>query len=245
MAAMKKVLSLLVVFVTLNVHTWAFAPVYPTTAQSVTGTYSGVLTPVVAAIAGGNAASIGVFAVGIPSSTTGSIVTGAGVIFSNGAAYNSLINGVFDPASSTLSAIIEGDAAVASTSTSISGNQTGFGTFNQTATTNTLIFAQGNMMATLTPASVGKNRTAAQSQGPGTAGAERLNGTATVDLFSSVVPPTTTSATGVVTANANAGAPIVTSTVAYTINGFQQSSTFSTPTIVISVPTAANGATGS
>jgi hypothetical protein len=216
---MKKVLSLLLIFVFLNVQSWAFAPVYPTASQNVSGTYAGVLEPVNQAVK--TSASIGVFAIGIPSSQTSSAVcTGAAVLFAAGAGYPSFLNGVFDPESSTLTAIIEGQASVSSQVNVDAGvNPITGQPETTTTTTETQIFAQGSMTAQLQQAPQIKGSVVAA--GPGTAGAERLNGTASVDLFSSTQ---------------GNGSPNITSTVKFTVTGFQQSSVFSTPTIVIVVP---------
>jgi hypothetical protein len=224
---MKKVLSLLVVFVFLNVQSWAFAPVYPTTSQNVSGTYAGVLTPINQIVT--SSASIGVFAVGIPASTSGTTVSsGAAVLFANGAGYPSFVNGVFDPQSATLTAIIEGSASVSSTVSTVTGNNVLTGQpIVSTAQTSTQIFAQGTMSASLKAPPT--KRGIAVQNGPGTAGAERIEGVASIDLFS--------------TTNAN-GTPNISSTINFTVNGFQQTSVFSVPTITIIVPGSQTGTTG-
>jgi len=224
---MKKVLSLLVIFVVLNVHSWAYAPDYPVTAASVSGTYAGVLIPTNEVTT--TAASIGVFAVGIPSTTSGTPFSGgAAVLFSSGAAYPSLINGVFDPQSSTLTAIVEGSATVSQTNNVATGTTNPITGQPETTVTTTQseIFAQGSLVATIQQASQVKSLSAAGNGGPGTAGAQRIAGTASVDLFSS------TSATG---------SPNISSTVNFTVNGFQQTSVYSVPAITITVPNASAG----
>lgn len=142
---MKKILSLLLTFVFLNVSSWAYAPNYggglgPLAAE---GTYAGVFIPSGATALTTTSASIGVFAVGIPGMTASTTVfsQGAGVVFSNGAAYVATINGVFDPESLTLSAILDGVSNFTIVRV-LQGVQI-----------NTNIFAQGSMSAKLTAAS--------------------------------------------------------------------------------------------
>jgi len=208
---MKKVLSLLVLFAFLNVQSWAYAPNYPISSTSVSGVYAGVLIPTNEATTT-SSASIGIFAVGIPASTSGTAITqGAGVIFSNGAGYNTTITGVFDPASDKLQAILEG----------VSNFQIITVVGTQQITSN--LFAQGSMTAKL-EASNQKSATSSTSGSAGTATAQRLNGTGSVDLY------------GTLDAN---GSPIITQTLTFSVQGFQQSTTYAVPTLTI-----AQGGTG-
>jgi hypothetical protein len=205
---MKKVLSLLVIFVFLNVQCWAYSPNYPTTTAELSGTYAGVLIPTnpVGAV---DAASIGIFAVGIPSPTSSTVVVcqAAAVLFVQGAAYNSTVTGVLDPSNNTLSAIVEGISSFSQVVASM-GNAVTIATY---------FYAQGNIIATLEQAP--EVRGLANNTGPGSAGAERLTGTSTIDLYQ--------------TFNNNNGTPNVTSIVTYSVSGFQQTSTYSVPAVNI------------
>jgi hypothetical protein len=207
-APMKKVLSLLVIFVFLNVQCWAYTPNYPTTTADLSGTYAGVLIPNNPSGAV-NAASIGIFGVGIPSPSTTTVVVaqGAAVLFVQGAAYNATVTGVLDPESNTLSAIVEG----------ISSFSQVVANAGVAVTIATYFYAQGNIIATLEPAP--QVRGLANSTGPGSAGAERLTGTSTIDLYQKF--------------NAADGTPLVTNIVTYSVSGFQQTNTYSVPAVNI------------
>jgi hypothetical protein len=205
---MKKVLSFLMIFVFLDAESWAYPPVYPTTAADVAGTYAGVLVPSVPE-AGANAASIGIFGIGIPSSTSSTVVIsqGAAALFVNGAVYNATLTGVLDPLSNTLSSILEG---VSSFSHVVAND-------GVAVTVAVYFYAQGNLTATLqAPPPV---RGLAAGNGPGTAGAERLQGNATIDLYQAL--------------NGANGQPLVTGIISYSVSGFQQTSTYSIPAFQI------------
>jgi len=216
---MKKVLSLLMIFVFLDAESWAFPPVYPTTSTSISGTYAGVLVPNTPQ-AGLSAASVGVFGIGIPgtASSTQVICQGDAAIFVGGAAYSSTVTGVLDPASNTLSSIIEGVSSFSQV-VACSGNA---------VTISTYYYAQGNLTATLSEAK--PPRGLAVGNGPGTPGAERISGTATIDLYQNF--------------NKVTGAPNVTSVVSYSVSGFQQTSTYSVPTFMIIPPSSGQVVTG-
>jgi hypothetical protein len=207
---MKQVLSLLTIFVFLNVTSWAYAPDYSGsgTVQNLTGTYAGVLTPT--AFTGQQAsggASLGIFAVGIPGTSSGTVISqGAGVLFVQGAGYNLTITGVFDPKTSQLSAILEGESNFQVILSSVVNGIITSTTFN--------IQAEGSLTGVIkTP--TGKSSVS----GPGSANAARITGTAFIDTF------TTVSING----------PNVTGTVDFSVNGFQQSSTYMVPTLSIPV----------
>jgi hypothetical protein len=211
---MKKVLSLLMIFVFLNASSWAFPPVFPTSAANITGTYAGVLLPTSAAETGSaSAASIGIFGIGIPASSSGTpFVQGAGIVFIGGAGYNMTVTGVFDPKSSQVSAILQGSFSF---TVQTGGTDTTTGT--ATTTTSTLTsFAEGSMVATVAAPSMGNSNSALTGGGAAdTATAERLTGSASLDLF----------------ANVGASGADVTSTASFTVNGFQQSATYMVPTL--------------
>jgi len=97
---MKKVLSLLVAFVFLQVQTWALSggPVYAGTTAAVKGTYAGSMIPDV----GTN--SLGIFAIGVPSE---GLASGAFAMFVSGGAFYGSIVGVIDPDKLTLNALAQ------------------------------------------------------------------------------------------------------------------------------------------
>jgi len=206
------------IFVFLDVQSWAFPPVYPTTAASISGTYAGVLVPLgqPPGAGGANAASVGVFGIGIPSSTgsTAVVCQGAAALFVNGAVYNGTITGVLDPATNDLSSIIESSSSFSKVVANM-GNA---------VTVTTFFYAQGNLNATLSTANPPAGL--AVGNGPGTPGAERLSGLCTIDLYQNL--------------SAVTGSPDVTQVVQYTVTGFQQTSTYSVPAFQI---TAANNTT--
>ena len=109
---MKKILSALLVFVFLHVQAQAYAPDYGGIGFNAVGTYGGVFIPTVGANAAAGAAltdlqaaSIGIFSIGVPQ--TG-LPTGSFAIFIDGGAYVGTIIGEVDPAAQTLSAILSG-----------------------------------------------------------------------------------------------------------------------------------------
>jgi hypothetical protein len=193
----------------LNATVFAFAPNYPSSSNNTSGTYAGVLTPTVGANVGGaGAPSLGIFAIGIPGSTAATVISqGAGVLFSSGAGYNMTITGVFDPSNSTLTAILDGVSNFTVT-VNITDPVTGTVTMEMFN-----IFAEGGMTATIQAPN-----TKQQVTGAGTAGALQITGKASLSLFSSV-----SLATG----------PNITSTISFTVNGFQQNSTYSVPTLSV------------
>ena len=203
---MKKVLSLLMIFVFLNATVWAYAPDYSGsgTVQDLTGTYAGVFIPTVANTKLGGT-SLGVFAIGIPGLAAASVISqGAGVLFANGAGYNLNITGTFDPKTATLSAIIFGESNFEIIETSVVGGTA--------VTTTFFISAEGSMTG-----KIEANSGNSAVTGPGTANASRITGTATIDTFTTVT----------------AAGPDITGTVNFTVNGFQSSSTYSVPTLTI------------
>jgi hypothetical protein len=107
---MKKVLSLLVALVFTQVQTWALVGGPPLSGagglQSLSGTYSGVLT---GDTSGGDTFalnSIGIFDLGVPTAQT---AQGSMLIFLNGEFFQGGIVGTADPAEGTLTALASAD----------------------------------------------------------------------------------------------------------------------------------------
>jgi hypothetical protein len=99
-ASMKKVLSLLVAFVFLQVQSWALSggPVFAGSQASVKGTYAGSMVTSL----GGN--SLGIFAMGVPA--TG-LASGIFAMFVNGGGFYGSIVGIIDPDKLTLNALAQ------------------------------------------------------------------------------------------------------------------------------------------
>ena len=113
---MKKVLSLLVAFVFMQVQTWALSggPQYGGSQASVTGTYAGVFTGVggtainlgtgsLVDSAGTNA--LGLFVIGVPVTD---VANGTMAIFFEGSFFQGGIIGIADPNKQTLSGVCQG-----------------------------------------------------------------------------------------------------------------------------------------
>lgn len=118
---MKKVLSLLLAYVVLDVQTWALSggPVYTSgnLGAAVVGTYAGTLLPKAVnrifqnpAFTGqiNDANTLGLFILGIPASGE---ATGNFLFFQDGEAYFGGITGFVDPANGKLTALVSGVAA--------------------------------------------------------------------------------------------------------------------------------------
>ena len=113
---MKKVLSLLVAFVFMQVQTWALSggPTYGGDQASVTGTYAGVFTGIGGtAIALGTGAlvdsagtnAVGLFVIGVPITD---VANGTMAIFFEGAFFQGGILGIADPNKKTLVGVCQG-----------------------------------------------------------------------------------------------------------------------------------------
>lgn len=207
---MNKTLSLLMAFVFLNATSWAFPPDYAgnsgNSAANFAGVYAGVLVP---STTGNGQTSLGIFAIGIPGTGAATVVSsGTGVLYAGGAGYILDINGVVDPQSLQLSAIIEGISNFTVT-VNIAGVPT---TFN--------IVAEGSLQATLSQPRGGHSAVT----GPATSSAAQLNGTGVVDTFSriSATPPY---------------APVIDTVIKFSVQGFQESGTYSVPTLPTAAPT--------
>jgi hypothetical protein len=119
---MKKVLSLLLAYVFFQVQSWAFAPVYPGNAQSLTGTYAGTMIGQVFYTAAGNmvnqnsntlsANGTGVFVVGQPSAGLG---TGVFAFFAQGTTYTGAVISIIDPTELTMTGVMKGEATTVET----------------------------------------------------------------------------------------------------------------------------------
>lgn len=201
---MKKVLSLLLAFVFVQTQSWAITggPFdNANNVQNVVGTYSGVLTPQAAPVAGGTSTSLGLFSLSQPATGT---ATGGIVVFVNGAAFNGTITGLINPSTGVLRAIVD---AVSSFVVVIFVPQTTVAN-GVTTTTQTRqsfpVSATGNIQASVRRQAVGQS-----FSGTATTPA-RLTGTASLDISLNV--------------NGN-GTPIVTNTAVFTVDGFKQSDT--------------------
>jgi len=113
---MKKVLSLLVAFVFLQVQSWALSggPVFGGSSAAVQGTYAGSMLPDV----GGN--SLGIFAIGVPA--TG-LASGIFAMFVDGGAFYGSIVGVIDPDLMTLNALAQAQQNEVETFINAAGQQ--------------------------------------------------------------------------------------------------------------------------
>jgi hypothetical protein len=97
--SMKKVLSLLVAFVFLQVQSWAFIPTYGALNNSVSGTYAGVLL----ADIGQN--GLGLFQIGMPTAGLGS---GEFAFYAGGGAFLGTVVALADGTKATMSGIMKG-----------------------------------------------------------------------------------------------------------------------------------------
>ena len=222
---MKQVFSLLLTFVFLQAETWAIGggPQSGGGGAALTGTYAGVLIPVSqtnppAASQSNNAASVGLFVVGVPSV---GVAQGSALAFVNGIAFLGDMTAVADPKKQSLVGVVEGvsnvDATLLVPVVDANGNVT-----YQTITSK--IFAQGSIKADFENGGGNVDPTSGT-----TSGNRRLNGTATLDLFVNV--------------NAD-GTPGIFNTVRFRVDGFQQSGTSSTVTITFNPGGNGTGGTG-
>jgi len=220
---MKKLLSLLVAFVFLNVQSQAFFPSYGGLGLNPVGTYGGTLTPSTTSstVKAGNvsaASSIGLFSIGVPQI---GLATGTFALFIEGGAYVGDLVGSVDPSTEQLSAIMSGKSTFTiavpfAVTTGTPPNQTTTITFNDET-----IATTGNLEATF-------------SQGALTAGVgdtTLLQGTATIIAFLNVD---------------NNGAPIPTATQTFIVSGTQQATgTVAPSTISLENSGSSSGSSGS
>lgn len=194
-APMKKVLSLLVAFVFLQVQSWALSggPVFAGSTAAVKGTYAGSLIPSTAA-----SNSLGIFALGVP--TTG-LASGIFALFVSGGAYYGSMVGVIDPDKLTLNALAQASQSETAVQTNANGTTT--------IVTIPVGLASGLIRATL------KQQTSNGFSSSGGTGAYRLTGSGSLQTF--------TLPTGSVFVGG--GAPVPGAVINLTVDGFQQSTT--------------------
>ena len=215
---MKKILSVLLVFVFLQVQSRAFAPDYGGLGLNPVGTYGGTLVPSGATTtsAGGvsSADSLGLFSLGVPQV---GLSTGNFAVFIQGGAYIGDIIGYVDPSTQGYSAILSGKSTFTV--------EVPFYTFNpgppptETVTfTPETISVSGSMDAKFS-----------QSETPTATGLTTLlTGTATLINFLFV--------------NNNDGSPIPSTTQTFQVNGVLQSgSTVSPSTITLTTSGGGSG----
>jgi hypothetical protein len=228
---MKKVLSLLVAFIFLQVQTWALSggPDYSkgqgANPNRLVGVYSGVLIPETTTTGGvvvaTSSATIGLFSVAVPS--TG-LATGQAAVFVNGAAFTGNMVAFADPDNATLDGVFAGtssfDVVLQPATREVIG-----GVVVTTPAITGPISAQGSVQANVvegfngafTGGSAGTTSTffSTTTTDVGTNFAARLEGSAQIDTFLAV--------------DAN-GTPVVASSTTFTIDGVKQSNTSTTTT---------------
>jgi len=202
---MKKLLSLLIAFVFLNVESQAYFPAYGGLGLNPVGTYGGTMVPEStsgAAVNGvSSSISIGLFSIGIPQI---GLATGTFALFIQGGAYVGNIIGYVDPSSQSLSAILSGKSTFTVPVPFFTDNN---GTIEVTFDNETMA-ATGNMEAGFSQGAL--------SQGVGNT--TLLQGTATVISFLNV--------------NTVTGAPEPTATQTFIVSGVQQASGSVQPTTI-------------
>ena len=230
---MKKVLSLLLIFVFLQVEAWALSggPVFGGGQTNFVGTYSGVLVPssessnsdndeeAIDPNNDGDPTTGTIGPDGIDTSAGGStsssiglfsiaqpdvgIATGALVLFIDGAAFNASITGIIDPDTGTLSAVIDGLSTFVVVFF-IPTTTVVDGAAVTTFTRTTFpVFATGSLDA----------RVIALGSGSGlgqvnTAFPSRVVGTASIDVFFTI---------------SDTGTPVVDRSATFEVDGFKQS----------------------
>jgi len=194
---MKKVLSLLVTFVFLQVQSWALSggPSYGAINNSVSGTYAGVL------VGGVGVNGLGLFQIGMPTAGLGS---GTFAFFAGGGAFFGTVVALADGEKSTMSGIFKGQLNV-----QISGSTGNGGSVSTTQVPVALM--GGQFVAKIT----------GDSGGTTTIGVgARLTGTALVTVSAANTPNPFSANGGIVPEPAG----IQNGNSAMTIDGFQQSS---------------------
>jgi hypothetical protein len=205
---MKKLLSLLLVFVFLQSEVWALSggPVFSlNSVTSTQGTFAGVVIPVSStsntATTQDIANSLGVFSIGIPQV---GLASGVFVYFSNGQTFTGTIVGTADPEKLTLQALVKAQFNI---TTEVSITDTTTGTTAPVASALETVpggFANGSLQAEFRADSGGAFATVGASL-------VRLKGKATLEVQS---------------ANTATGAPVgAISNLELSVDGFQQSAT--------------------
>jgi hypothetical protein len=222
---MKKVLSLLLVFVFLKAQALALSggPVFSNSQGNFVGIYSGVLVPKfttftsTSTASGSASTSIGLFNLSQPD--TG-LATGTVLMFVDGAPFSGILTGIIDPDSAELNAVIDATSTfqvtiIVPVVTVVNGVPTT--TFT---TQNFSVSASGNMNAKVIP--TGFFSTANVAVTP-----SRLEGDASVDIYFQIN---------------NDGTPDVSKTAVFEVQGFKQSDTAGTTgTGGITIGTGAGG----
>lgn len=197
---MKKVLSLLLSYAFLQAQTFAIGggPSGGLPIGSLVGTYSGVMIPDSQTNPSPvqSSASIGLFSVSVPQA---GLAQGSAVVFVNGIAYIGDMSAVADPKFATLVGIVEATSNNQVTTRVPTVDANGNIVYQDVTTS---IYAQGNIETEI----IAEGTPAADSTS--TAGLLRLEGTATLDLYTSL--------------NADA-TPDVINTVTFQVEGFKQS----------------------
>ncbi|MEI9897471.1 MAG: hypothetical protein WDN28_27340 [Chthoniobacter sp.] len=238
--AMKKVLSLLIAFVFLQVQSWALSggPQYGGNKgnPSIIGTYGGVFIPTSSVTADGSAstsfqaASIGIFSLSIPETD---ISIGIAIVFVQGVAFIGQMAGVADADKQSIQGLVAGTSSFDVSVPFTSGGVTTFKNFP--------VEAQGSFKAnviegdagafTQAPAGSGNGTGSSSSNNSGNLPAEigstnaaRLQGTAQIGTFF-LIDDTT-------------GEPLVNVITSYSIDGIKQSNI---PSNVTTVPFTFSG----
>lgn len=197
---MKKVLSLLLSYAFLQAQTFALGggPGGGLPIGSLVGTYSGVMIPDTQTNPSPveSSASIGLFSVGVPQA---GLATGSAVVFVNGIAYLGDVSAVADPKYASLVGIVEATSSNQVTTRVPTVDANGNIVYQDVTSS---IYAQGNLKTKI----VAEGSPTAGTTS--TAGLLRLQGTATLDLYTSL--------------NTDAS-PDVINTVTFQVEGFKQS----------------------
>lgn len=209
---MKKVLSLLLVFVFLKAQALALSggPVFSNQQGNFVGIYSGVLVPKFTTFtstsvnSGSSSASIGLFNISQPD--TG-LATGTVLLFVDGAPFAGTLTGIIDPDSAELDAVIDATSTfqvtvVVPTTTIVNGVPT-----TTLTTQNFSVSASGNMNAKVVPTGFFSSSTTVAVT------PSRLDGDASVDIYFQIN---------------NDGTPDVSKTAVFQVQGFKQSDTAGT-----------------
>jgi hypothetical protein len=234
---MKKVLSLLMAFVFLQAQTWALSggpdfSVDSNTPNSLIGTYGGVFVPIsstnIAAANSTQAPSIGIFSLAV---TDTGIAGGNAIVFVRGTAFIGQIAAIADPDKkkidgvfgATSNFLVSLSIFIGTTTTVNNGVVT---IVDQFQIQQFPVFAEGSFHIKVKEGEAGAFNPAPAGSGSGTGSgtsttgtiptslevgstnAARLTGTAQVDTFFQVD---------------NAGAPIVSETLTFAVDGFKQS----------------------
>jgi hypothetical protein len=238
---MKKVLSLLMAFVFLQAQTWALSggPDFSTDIESpnsLIGTYGGVFIPQSSTVPnagnGTNAPSIGIFSIAV---TQTGIAAGNAIFFVRGAAFIGQIAAIADADKKQIDGVFGAQSNFDVILTVLTGTTTTVNANGQTVTTRTFsqqnypVFAEGSFKMKVKEGDAGAFTTAPAGSGAGSSGSTtstssstvptqlevgstnsaRLSGTALIDTFFRI--------------NGVTGAPIITETTTFAVDGIKQS----------------------